>query len=91
MASNYSEYLEKEINAAEAAFNQAKADVIRDIDNMTAHAAEYYGAAYYSKIDKITKAASKWKSLAEAKRVYDFSLKRRRRHEQKSGCSNCGT
>ncbi len=76
MAGNYSEYLAQEIDKAEAEFKQAKADVIREIEGMTAHGAVDYGAAYYSKIDRITNAAARLKALAEAKHVYDFFIEK---------------
>lgn len=68
----YLEYLQSEIDRAQADFEAAKKEVAREIEVMTAHIAIDYGAAYAAHIDKITAAAARIKALAEAKRVYEY-------------------
>ena len=68
----YLEYLNNEINKAQADFESAKMEAAREIEIMTAHIAVDYGAAYAARIDKITAAAARIKALAEAKRVYEY-------------------
>lgn len=72
MDNNYKEYLERQAKEAEEAFNNAKAEAIKDLQAMTAFTAVEYGAGYASHVDKITAAAARWKMAAEALRAYKF-------------------
>ncbi len=72
MERNYVEYLNKEYEKAEADFNKAKAEAIREIENMTPFVAVDYGAGYASHIEKITTAAARMKAIAEARTAYNY-------------------
>lgn len=76
MTRNYSEYLSEEYKKAEAAFNEAKAETLREIEALTPRDAAEYGAAYYSRIERMTKAAASMKAIAEARSVYEYYTKK---------------
>ncbi|MCM1218117.1 MAG: hypothetical protein NC548_26825 [Lachnospiraceae bacterium] len=77
MEKNYIEYLNKEYQKAEAAFNKAKAEAIQEIENMTSFIAVDYGAGYASRIERITKAAASMKAIAEARSAYEYFLEKK--------------
>ncbi len=59
MYKNYRELLENKHKEAMEQFEQAKADAIKAIEDMTTYNAADFGAAYFTKIDKITQAGQK--------------------------------
>lgn len=71
----YKEYLENEIANLTEKFEDAKKETIREIENMSVHMAETYGAAYYAKIEMITKYAAELMKLQETYRRYLFFMK----------------
>ncbi|MCM1026069.1 MAG: hypothetical protein NC432_06515 [Roseburia sp.] len=77
MAKNYIECLNEEYEKAETAFNEAKAEAIREIENMTPFIAVDYGAGYASHIERITKAAASMKAIAEARSAYEYFLEKK--------------
>lgn len=72
MDRTYREYLERRMQEAQEQFENAKKEVIRDIESITSFDASLYGAAYYAKIDHITQAGQKIESIAEAIRSYNY-------------------
>lgn len=76
MNNEYREYLEKELKEAQERFEKAKREAIEEIENMSFHMAQDFGAAYASHIDKVTAAAAKIKTIGEAIAAYDYFQKR---------------
>lgn len=74
MDKNYLDYLENQFKEANTMFEEAKAKAIKDIENITAWNAADFGAAYYTKIDKITQAGERLITIANALRVYKYYL-----------------
>ena len=64
--------LQKEIKNAEGDFADAKASAIKDLDGMTIHMATDFGAAYATHIDRVTRFASKIKTLYEVLNGYKY-------------------
>ena len=69
MNKNYKSYLEDRLKEAQQEFEAVKASAVRDLQDMDPYHAQDWGAAYYTKIDKITAAGTKvmqWHLALEA-------------------------
>ena len=69
MNNDYKVYLETHLKEAQADFEAVKASAVRDLQDMDPYHAQDWGAAYYTKIDKITAAGTKvmqWHLALEA-------------------------
>ena len=65
----YRVYLETNLKQAQYEFEEAKASAVKDLQDMDPYHAQDWGAAYYTKIDKITAAGTKvmqWHLALEA-------------------------
>lgn len=72
MSNNFTEFLNQEIQEAIKEFEEAKKEVINQIESISYYNAADFGAAYYSKIDTITKVGQKLYTLYDVKRVYQY-------------------
>lgn len=72
MKKEYLEYLENELKKSVEAFEEAKKQAADEILNMNHFTAQDFGAAYASHIDKVTVAAAKIKTIAEALEAYKY-------------------
>ena len=59
------EELNTQLDKAGAEFIYAKQEAIKSLENMHIYQAVDFGAAYYTHIDKVTKAAADYKKIAE--------------------------
>ena len=69
---NYMEYLKKEYDKVTNEFEQTKETVIQEIKDMTAFNDEEFGDAYASRIDRITKVATKLQTINELLDNYKY-------------------
>ena len=72
MFNDFQEYLEAELEEAVAEFEKAKAAVIDEVKAMNFRTAVDSGAAYASKIDRISLAAAKIQTLSNTLRAYKY-------------------
>lgn len=72
MPKNYNEYLKSELEKAISNFEETKKEAAREIETMTYFEATDFGAAYASRIDKVTEAAAKIRAIAEAINAYEY-------------------
>lgn len=75
MANTYIEYLRDEFEIAKSDFEKAKREATDDLKQMTFYAAVDRGAAYDSRIDRVTIAATKLKTLADNIQAYEYFQK----------------
>ena len=69
MNKNYKSYLEDRLKEAQQEFEAVKVSAVRDLQDMDPYHAQDWGAAYFTKIDKITAAGTKvmqWHLALEA-------------------------
>lgn len=71
MTRNYREYLEQQLAQAQQEFEEARASAAKDIEGMDPFHAQSWGAAYYTKIDKVTAAGTKVMQIHLALEAYD--------------------
>lgn len=88
MDKTYRAYLERQLQEARTEFEQAKAEAIRDLENMNQWNASDTGAAYSTRIDRVTAAGTKYRTIAEAIKAYDF-FNKEEAAEAKKTCFNC--
>lgn len=74
MDKTYRDYLQRQFDEAQAAFEEAKKNAIRDLENMNAWNAADFGAAYFTKIDKVTQQGQKVMTIAQAMQAYDYMM-----------------
>lgn len=74
MERTYQQYLEEELAKAEKEFEEAKKSAAEEIFKMEWHTAVDYGAAYASKIDEVTKAAVKARTIGQMLHVYKWDM-----------------
>lgn len=72
MDKNFREYLGRQLNEALEEFKTAKQSAIKDLESMQYYQANDFGAAYYTRIDKVTKAGARVQELVNALRAYDY-------------------
>lgn len=72
MANAYIEYLQEEFERAKQEFEKAKREAADELGGMNHFTAVDFGAAYASHIDKVTVAATKLKTLADAIQAYEY-------------------
>lgn len=70
MMNEYFEFLVDSYNEATDEFESLKANIVKEVSNMSAFTAEEYGAAYSSNIERMTAVAGKIRSLSESIRMY---------------------
>lgn len=72
MDKNFREYLGRQLKEAQEEFEAAKQSAIKDLESMQYYQATDFGAAYYTKIDKVTKAGTRIQEIVNAMRAYDY-------------------
>lgn len=72
MDKNYGQFLQRKLNEALQEFEEAKKSAIKDLEGMGAYHAQDWGAAYFTKIDKVTATGTKVQQWQEAMRAYDY-------------------
>ena len=76
MDKNYREFLERQLKEAQQEFEAVKASAITDLQGMQPYyAQDWGGAAYFTKIDKVTAAGTKVQQWAQALKAYDYYTK----------------
>lgn len=72
MANTFKEELANKYQKAEADFQKAKEEAIRDIERMEAWQAAESGAAYISRIERVTAAAARVMELGQLIRAFQY-------------------
>ena len=72
MDKNFREYLGRQLKEAREEFEAAKQSAIKDLESMQYYQAIDFGAAYYTKIDRVTKAETRVQEILNAMRAYEY-------------------
>ncbi len=72
MHNTYREQLQYEYDSTVEAFEKAKKEAMKELEQLDVYRAMDYGAGYATHIDKISVAAGKVTALASQIRAYDY-------------------
>lgn len=72
MNDTFKDELAAKYNKAVEDFEKAKREAIADLEKMTAFQGLDYGAAYFTKIDKVTSAAARVCELGQVIRAFQY-------------------
>lgn len=75
MANTYIEYLQEEFKRAKQEFEKAKRETADELGGMNHFTAVDFGAAYASRIDRVTVAATKLRTIADVMQTYEYFQK----------------
>lgn len=72
MGKSFRDDLKERYERALQDFERAKAEATKDIERIQPYNALEYGAAYFTKIDKVTSAGARVMELANLVRAYEY-------------------
>ena len=72
MDKNFREYLARQLKEAMKEFEEAKQSAIKDLEYMQYYHATDFGAAYFTKIDRVTEAGARVNQILQLMRAYDY-------------------